>query len=76
MKILAGLKLYGMNPRHAPVSAARMTATLGSATNIATTSIVSELMVDTPTASPSSPSIRLTAFVQPTIHSRVKGTGR
>ena len=76
MNILAGLKLYGMKPRHAPTSAARITATFGSATNIATTSIVSELIVDTPTASPSSPSIRLTAFVQPTIQRRVSGMGR
>ena len=37
------------------------------------TSRVMELMVDTPTAKPSSPSIRLTALVIATIHSTVTG---
>ena len=44
MKILAGLKLYGIKPRHAPSSAAIMTAILFSATMSATTSIVAALM--------------------------------
>ena len=65
-----------MKPRQAPVSAARMMETTGSATNRDTTSIVSELIADTPQASPSSPSMRLTALVHPTIHSMVKGTDR
>ena len=73
MNIFAGFLLYGMKPRHAPVSAARMMDTTGSETNSDTMSIVIELIADTPTASPSSPSIRLTAFVQPTIHSIVSG---
>ena len=42
-------------------------ATSGSATVRAMTSMVMELMVDTPQASPSSPSMRLTALVMPTI---------
>ena len=53
-----------------------MNVVLGSATKMDTTIIVSELIADTPTASPSSPSIRLTAFVQPTIHSTVSGIAR
>ena len=45
----------------------------GSATVRAMTSRVMELMVDTPQAKPSSPSIRLTALVMPTIHSTEMG---
>ena len=76
MKILAGFRLKGIKPRQAPVRAARIRATFGSDTKRATTSMVRELMADTPTASPSSPSIRFTALVQPTIHSTVSGTVR
>ena len=73
MKILAGLRLYGIKPMHAPASAATMSATFSSDTSSATTRMVTQLMVDTPTARPSSPSIRLTEFVMPTIHSTVSG---
>ena len=62
-----------MKPMHAPASAATMSATFGSDTSSATTRMVTQLMVDTPTARPSSPSIRLTEFVMPTIHSTVSG---
>ena len=65
-----------MKPRQAPVSAARISDTTGSETNSDTISMVSELIADTPTASPSSPSIRLTALVQATIHSIVSGMER
>ena len=76
MKIFAGLRLYGIKPRHAPHRAASIVATLllESETSIDTTSIVSDAMAETPQASPSSPSMRLTEFVQPTIHSIVTGT--
>lgn len=40
---------------------------------MAMTSIVIALMVETPLARPSSPSMRFTAFVTPTIHSTVTG---
>ena len=73
MNIFAGFILYGIKPMHAPQSAARIKVVLGSATKTETMSIVTELIADTPTASPSSPSIRLTALVQPTIHSTVSG---
>ena len=52
---------------HPPDRAAMRRATSGSATVRAMTSMVMELMVDTPQASPSSPSMRLTALVMPTI---------
>ena len=63
-----------MKPTQAPMSASSMTATLPSATSRATTNIVTEEMVETPTASPSSPSMRFTEFVMPTIQSTVTGT--
>ena len=48
-------------------------ATLPSLTTRAITSRVMELMVDTPQARPSRPSIRLTALVMATIHSTEMG---
>ena len=56
-----------------PASAAAINATLGSATLRAMTSMVMELMVDTPQARPSSPSMRLTALVTATIQMMVTG---
>ncbi len=73
MNIFAGFLLYGMKPRHAPTSDAITSATFPSETSSAMTSIDTALIVDTPQASPSSPSMRLTAFVMPTIHSTVTG---
>ena len=58
---------------HAPASAAIITATSRSLTSRAMTSMVAALMVDTPQASPSSPSIRLTALVMATIQITVTG---
>ena len=74
MNIFAGFLLYGMKPRHAPTSDAIMTAMPPSETSSAITSIVSALIVETPQARPSRPSIRLTALVMPTIHKTVMGT--
>ena len=74
MKIFAGLKLYGIKPRHAPNSAQRMIAILTSATISAITISDAVEMADTPTASPSSPSMKLTAFVIATIQMIVIGT--
>jgi hypothetical protein len=51
-------------------------ATLPSLTTRAITSRVMELMVDTPQARPSRPSIRLTALVMATIQMTVAGTAR
>ena len=49
-------------------------ATWGSPSSRAMTSKVSEEMELTPQARPSSPSMRLTALVMPTIHTTVTGT--
>ncbi len=57
----------------APARAAMRMATWASATVRAMTSMVMELMVDTPQARPSSPSIRLTALVMATIQSTEMG---
>ena len=53
-----------------------MTATSPSLTSRAMTRVVTELMVDTPQANPSSPSMRLTALVSATIQMMVTGTDR
>ena len=74
MNIFAGFLLKGRNPRHAPTSEAITSATSPSDTKSAMTSIEMALMVETPQARPSSPSMRLTAFVMPTIHKTVMGT--
>ena len=73
MMIFAGFMLYGIKPRQAPKSAARTTATFVSATMSAMTVIDAVEMADTPTARPSSPSIKLTAFVIATIQMIVIG---
>ena len=62
-----------MKPMQPPTSATRMMDTVGEETKRETISIVIELMQLTPTASPSSPSIRFTALVQPTIQRIVSG---
>ena len=62
-----------MKPRHAPKSAASTTATFVSATMSAMTVIEAVEIADTPTARPSRPSIRFTAFVIATIQMIVIG---
>ena len=76
MKILAGLRLYGIKPMHAPASAAIVMAIGMLPVSNATASMVIAAMDETPTASPSRPSIRFTAFVMPTIQIIVAGTAR
>ena len=51
-------------------------ATGGMPSSMATRKIVSAAMEDTPAASPSSPSMRLTVFVSPTIQKIVAGIAR
>ncbi len=65
-----------MKPRQAPVRQASSSGTLpvDTGTIIETSIIEAELMAETPTASPSSPSIRFTALVQSTIQRIVTGT--
>ena len=62
-----------MNPMHAPASAAMVTAMAMLPVSSATASMVTAAIDDTPTARPSSPSIRLTALVMPTIQRMVTG---
>ena len=73
IKIFAGLKLYGKNPNPAPARAAAIIATLRFLETIVSDKSVTDAIDETPTASPSRPSIRLTAFVTPTIHMTVSG---
>ena len=67
MKILAGLKLYGKNPKPAPATAAVRIATLELLLISVSARSDMEAIDDTPTAKPSRPSIRLTALQIPTI---------
>ena len=76
MKIFAGLRLYGIKPMQAPVRAAIVMAIAILSVKSATASMVIAAIDDTPTARPSRPSIRLTAFVMPTIQMIVTGTAR
>ena len=69
IKVFAGAKLNGKNPTNAPASAViNNIATIGESfnTNIINNEIAD--MTDIPEDSPSNPSIRLIAFVTPTIH--------
>ena len=59
---------------HPPARAAIIRATTLSLTSMAMTSMVRELMVATPTARPSRPSMRLTALVMATIQMTDRGT--
>ena len=61
---------------HPPASAAIISATTFSLTSMAMTSMVRELMVATPTARPSRPSMGLTALVMATIQMTDRGTAR
>ena len=74
MKMRAGLALNGRKPRQA---AARIAVIRQCAALLPESSIVRhseiELMAETPQASPSSPSMKLTALVSPTIQKTVIG---
>ena len=65
-----------MKPMHPPARAAIIKATMPSLTSMAITSMVRELMVATPTAKPSSPSIRFTALVMATIQITERGMAK
>ena len=74
MKMRAGLALNGRKPRQAAAISAviRQCATLLSDSSMVRQSEI-ELMAETPQASPSSPSMKLTALVSPTIQKTVIG---
>ena len=68
MNILAGFKLYGKNPTNAPISdVIKIIETTGDPLNANTISIETHEIIEIPDDRPSSPSIKLIAFVIPTI---------
>ena len=73
MKIRAGLELNGRNPRQEPKSMPKITVLTISP--FRSTTIISERddIAETPQASPSSPSMKLMAFVSPAIQRTVSG---
>ena len=73
INISAGLKFLGKNPRQLPASAAVNITADSVPVRIHNTIRHMDAMEDTPAASPSRPSIRLTAFVTPIIHISVIG---
>lgn len=73
IKIFAGFELNGRNPIQEPTRIAVIIIIEASACRIETTRREVAQIAETPQASPSSPSIKLIAFVSPTIHIRVIG---
>ncbi|MNP19343.1 hypothetical protein D3C76_1118650 [compost metagenome] len=73
IKILAGWKLKYRKPKMLPSSNRHSNTTIVFPIMKAITAIVPIAIADTPAASPSKPSIKLMAFVTPTIHKIVKG---
>ncbi len=73
--ILAGLKLYGRKPSTPPTSAARISASSGCPwVRLMTSSDMPEIAVS-PESRPSSPSMKLIAFIIPTYQISVSGIG-
>ncbi|MNV39588.1 hypothetical protein D3C71_1311730 [compost metagenome] len=73
IKILAGWKLKNRKPTMLPSRSRQISATMTFPIKKAIVAIVAIAIPDTPAASPSNPSIRLTAFVTPTIQKIVSG---
>ncbi len=73
MKILAGKKLWRRNPRVAPSTIAENAAAVGLPRERAITAKVKPAIAQTPAASPSSPSRKLTMFITATIQRTVSG---
>ncbi|OPZ63584.1 MAG: hypothetical protein BWY85_01624 [Firmicutes bacterium ADurb.Bin506] len=73
MKILAGLKLYRRNPVVEPMRAADRTSSLAWPLYHAANAMAAAPMAVTPPAKPSKPSMKLTTFMNATIHNRVMG---
>ena len=71
MNVLAGEKLYGRNPRHPPATATRAMQTgidpILAPCMYAIYARERDIIATDPAARPSSPSIRFTALVMPTI---------
>jgi len=73
MKTLAGLKLRNRKPMRLPSMASMNTATTGCPTEKAKAASTAQVIREMPAAKPSSPSMRFTALVIPTIQSMVMG---
>ena len=73
MNISAGLKFLGKNPRQLPASAAVYITAVSEPVRIQSIIRHNDAIDETPAASPSRPSIRLTALVTPIIHMSVIG---
>ena len=68
INVFAGFKLYGKNPTNAPISdVIKIIETTGDPLNANTISIETHEIIDIPDDNPSNPSIKLIAFVIPTI---------
>ena len=73
INVLAGLKLYGINPISAPASAVTsIVATIGESFKEKIISKDTQEIMQIPEDNPSNPSIRFIALVIPTIHPIVK----
>ena len=73
-KMRAGLKLYGRKPSAEPASAIMTSATTGLVCRIEITKMTAAEIVVTPASRPSSPSMKLMAFIIPTYQTSVSGT--
>src|SRR5580698_11120605 len=72
-KMRAGLKLYGKKPSAEPAKAMTTSATTGFPCNTEIAKMKMLEIAATPDSNPSSPSIKLIAFIMPTYHSSVTG---
>lgn len=73
MKIFAGLKLKGKNPRHAPATRAQIRLTSYLPILYVMKNMEMAHIIETPDANPSSPSIKLIVFVIPQTQKIVTG---
>ena len=75
-KTFAGLKLKGRNPSNAPINTNKTVASSIAPVYMKIAAQVPAAMLPRPAAQPSKPSIRLNAFVMPTIQKMVRGIER
>jgi uncharacterized membrane protein len=73
MNMVAGLKLYGKNPKALPASATASAEAKTCPRDEATAKRAKAPIIDTPAAKPSRPSRKLTTFTIPTIQRMVRG---
>lgn len=73
IKMEAGLKLWRRNPSSPPIMTTAATRSTGSLIAPNATARLASAIPATPAASPSTPSMRLIAFITPTIQTSVIG---